>query len=99
MSMTKSEARKYIEDFTQRLIGKDEDQVRDMYNMETAAWHNCQDDFDAEVYGIASQIASETLTVMDRLARIEHYQDEIEESTSIIQKLSLKYHSAGYLGQ
>lgn len=92
------QARKYVEEFNARMIGADEATVRDMYEMECAAWRNASED-DIDVYAATSQIAMETLTIFDRLEQIEQLQDQINESAGIIEKLSRKFNSAGFEGQ
>lgn len=96
--MNNSESRKYVEEFNARMIGADESAVREMYEMETAAWRNASE-ADIDTYAATSQIAQETLTIFDRLERIEELQDQVNESAMIIERLSRQFNSAGYEGQ
>lgn len=96
--MNNSESRKYVEEFNARMIGADESAVREMYEMECAAWRNASDE-DIDTYSVTSQIAMETLVIFDRMEQIEQLQDQINESAGIIERLSRKFNSAGYEGQ
>lgn len=96
--MNKVESRKYVEEFNARMMGADEATVREMYEMETAAWRNASDE-DIDTYSATSQIASETLVIFDRMEQIEQLQGEIDESARIIERLSRKFNSAGFEGQ
>lgn len=92
------QARKYVEEFNARLIGADEETVREMCESETAAWRNASED-DIDVYSVTYQIASETLVILDRSEQIEQLRDQINESAMIVERLSRKFNSAGFEGQ